>query len=152
MFLRRKKVQPSVDEYILRRYDDTAVRIHADLHSERGLHNYYALWLEGMLEGFPEEQRKKYSLVRVTSGHVFSAWTEEAGTSTHTTETKEEGGLHTELYRGPNAVESLEGRREERSGRDGALRSHGDHEKGVEHTERTKEIGDATHSKFCAIL
>ena len=146
---RRRKVQPSVDEYILRRYDDTAVRIHADLHSQRSLQNYYALWLEGMLEGFPEEQRKKYSLMKVTSRPVFSAWAGEAGTSTHTAETGEERGLQAELHSRPNAAEGLEGRRGERSRREGALRSHGESENSEQHTNATD---DTAHSKFCIIL
>lgn len=85
---RRKKVQPSVDEYILRRYDDIAVRIYADLHSERGLQNLYAPWLEGMLQGFPAAQRNKYSLMTANSRPVLSAWAEEpGGSSTHAPET-----------------------------------------------------------------
>lgn len=74
---KRKRVQPSIHEYILRRYDDIAVRINADILSGRGLQNYYIQWLEGMLQGFPEAQRNKYSLVTAKPRPVLSAWAEE---------------------------------------------------------------------------
>ena len=64
---RRGKVQPSVDQYISRRYDDTAVVIYQELRSGRALRNWYVTWLEGQLEGLPEEQRKRYSLLRTPS-------------------------------------------------------------------------------------
>ena len=79
---RKKRVQPFVDEYILRRYEDTAVLINADLRSEMGLQNHYAPWLESKLQGFPEPLRKKYSLLRTppTAGRR-----EEAGPGTSST-------------------------------------------------------------------
>ena len=79
----RGKVQPSVDEYIQRHYEDTAVCIHADLRSKKGLQNHYVAWLEDKLQGFPEAARKKYSLAaRAASPRHVSAWDEEAGPST----------------------------------------------------------------------
>ena len=80
MFRRKKKVQPLLDEYISRRYDDIAVCIHADLLSERGLQNHYTPWLEGMLQGFPEAQRKKRSLMKSAASRP--ALDGEAGPST----------------------------------------------------------------------
>ena len=58
---------PFVDDYISRRYDDTAVVIYEELRRCRdGPRNCYVTWLEAHLDGFPEEQRKKYSLVRTS--------------------------------------------------------------------------------------
>ena len=60
-------MQPFVDEYISRRYDDTAVVIYEELRSGRGLRNCYVTWLEAHLAGFPENQRNKYSLLRTST-------------------------------------------------------------------------------------
>lgn len=76
---KRKRVQPSIHEYILRHYDDVAVRINADIRSGKGFQNYYAQWLEGMLHGFPEAQRNKYSLLTAKPRPVLSAWAEKPG-------------------------------------------------------------------------
>lgn len=81
---RRKKVHPLVDDYIKCRYEDIAVSINADLRSEKGLQNHYILWLESKLQGFPEAQRKKYSLLRDTPQQIASAFIEEAGPSNTT--------------------------------------------------------------------
>ena len=78
--LRRRKVQPFVHEYISRRYDDTAVVVYEALRSDRGLRNCYVTWLEGHLEGFPEEQRKKYSLLRTTASSAKANSLEEDNT------------------------------------------------------------------------
>ena len=66
--LRRRKVQPLVDEYISRRYEDTAVVIYEELRSGRGPRSLYPRWLEDHLEGFPAAQREKYSLLRERAG------------------------------------------------------------------------------------
>ena len=80
MLRRRRKVQPLVDQYISRRYDDTAVVIYEDLRSGcRALPNRYAVWLEGHLVGFPVEQRERYSLLRTPAPSVSGERAAESG-------------------------------------------------------------------------
>ncbi len=72
---RRRRVQPTLDPYIARRYEDIAVSIYHDIKNGRGTYNYYAPWLEGMLERIPSsEYRDKHSLMR---GRPLNAWQEE---------------------------------------------------------------------------
>lgn len=74
---KRKRIQPAIDEYIVRRYEDTAVCIYRDIQSGRGMRNYYAPWLEGMLQQLPASHRDKYSLMTKSARPVLSAWAEE---------------------------------------------------------------------------
>lgn len=74
---KRRRVQPAVDEYIVRRYEDTAVCIYRDIQSGRGMRNYYAPWLEGMLQRLPASHSDKYSLMTKSVRPVLSAWAEE---------------------------------------------------------------------------
>ena len=61
--LRRGRVRPEIDPYIRLRYEDTAVWIHYDLKAGRGMHSYYAPWLESMIQTLSPESRQKYSLM-----------------------------------------------------------------------------------------
>ena len=75
---RRKKIRPHVDEYIIRRYEDIAVCIHYDLKNGRGTYNYYAPWLELMLQRIPiAHVREKHSLMVKKSEAMLNAWAEE---------------------------------------------------------------------------
>lgn len=65
---KRKKVHPEADAYASRRYEDTAVCIHYDIKGGRGLYNFYAPWLEMMLQRLPAGVREKHSLM------VTPAW------------------------------------------------------------------------------
>ena len=88
MFKRKKaQVQPALDPYITRRYEDLAVCIHQDLKNGRGLYSYYAPWLETMLQRLPSaEMRQKYSLLPANHTTPASAWVgeDEAGPSNRT--------------------------------------------------------------------
>ena len=55
--------------YITRRYQDLAVCIHADIANNRGLYNYYAPWLENMMDKheLPDHVKWKNSLVLTDS-------------------------------------------------------------------------------------
>lgn len=75
---KRRRIQPAIDEYIVRRYEDIAVCIYRDIQSGRGMRNYYAPWLEGMLQRLPASHRDKYSLVKKSVRPVLSAWAEES--------------------------------------------------------------------------
>lgn len=131
---KRKRVQPSIHEYILRRYDDIAVRINADIRSGRDLQNYYIQWLEGMLEGFPEAQRNKYSLLTAKHRPVLSAWAEEPDPDTEKKQIGRTGRSHVSPVQGS-----------ENSGLVG--RSYNDRDNSLP----TEEIIN-THSKFCVVL
>ena len=64
MFKSKKtKVQPQVDAHIIRRYEDLAICIHQDIKNGQGLHNFYAPWLEVMLERLPQHVREEHSLL-----------------------------------------------------------------------------------------
>lgn len=130
---KRKKVQPFIDEYILRHYDDIAVRINADIRNGRGLRNYYAPWLEGMLQGFPETQRNKYSLLTPKPRPVLNAWAEKPGS-------------HTESGGPTRSSASEESESAELNGH-----TTGDHSNIIP-TRNTHEITVNTNSKFCVIL
>ena len=78
---KRKKVQPTVNEYVARRYEDTAVCIFQDLHGTRGLRNLYVPWLEEMLFYFPPSYKERHSLVSSSSRVVWNAWKEQPATS-----------------------------------------------------------------------
>ena len=78
---KRRKVQPAVNEYVARRYEDTAVCIFQDLHGARGLRNLYVPWLEEMIFHFPPSYKEKHSLVSSSSRVVWNAWKEEPATS-----------------------------------------------------------------------
>lgn len=120
---KRKRVQPAIHEYILRHYDDVAVRINADILSGRGLQNYYGPWLEGMLQGFPEAQRNKYSLLTAEPRPVLGAWAEKPGP-----DTENSGATHAS-----------------------AAEESGDHNNSIP-ARNTNEITVNTNSKFCIIL
>ncbi len=82
---RRRKVKPTIDPYIERRYEDIAACIHQDIENGRGRYSYYAPWLEKMLERLPSsEYRERYS---VMPRQLLSAWPEE--------EEEEKGGGET---------------------------------------------------------
>ena len=86
MFKRKKtQVQPELDPYITRRYEDLAVCIHHDLKNGRGQYSYYAPWLETMLQRLPSvEMRQKYSLLPSADTRPALAWVggeDEAGPS-----------------------------------------------------------------------
>ena len=63
LMLRRGRVRPEIDPYIRLRYEDTAIWIHYDLKAGRGMHSYYAPWLESMIQILSPESREKYSLM-----------------------------------------------------------------------------------------
>ena len=148
---KRKKVHPSIDKYIERRYDDIAVCIYTDLRSGRGLQNYYAPWLERMLQGFPKPQREKYSLMTPSPPRpALSAWPEEPpGPSTGTvdfTEGKPNEGLQAVGGGRSRALVRAEGHPEGE-----ALQARGVRE-GLDQPipGRLEEIN--TQSHFCIIL
>ena len=86
---KRKKIHSELDAYIHRRYEDLAVCIHYDVKNGRGTYNYYAPWLEAMLQRLPSVQlREKYSLMTRTPQHQLqkasTAWGEHLGAELRT--------------------------------------------------------------------
>ena len=63
VMLRRGRVRPEIDPYIRLRYQDTAIWIHNELKEGRGMHSYYASWLESMIQTLSPESREKYTLM-----------------------------------------------------------------------------------------
>ena len=59
------RVAPELEAYIYKRYEDLAVRIHADIANNRGLYNYYAPWLDYMMDKYdlPDHVKRKNSLI-----------------------------------------------------------------------------------------
>ena len=121
---KRKRIQPAIDEYIVRRYEDTAVCIYRDIQSGRGMRNYYAPWLEGMLQRLPASHRDKYSLMTKSATPVLNAWAEEP-----------------ELRAGENHGDSPQGR----------LASEGRETVGAV-VRRGGQAETHTSSRFCVIL
>lgn len=148
---RRRRVQPAVDPYITRRYEDIAVCIYHDIRNGRGRYSYYAPWLERMLERIPSgEYRLKHSLMprEPLSGWPEEGKKEEGGKK----EEEEEGGRNGMIPHGPIVRGGASGRSQ---GRLDPVRqqawSRGDVE---EEEERVVGRNDPapTRSRLCTIL
>lgn len=82
MFRRRKKVIPESEEYIQRRYEDTAVRIYMDIKQGRGLYSSYVPWLQMRLTQYISDDtiRLKYWVDQV---HLYTRPLNQAWTISH---------------------------------------------------------------------
>ena len=56
---RAKKVIPEHEEYVSKRYEDTAVRIYQDLKRGRGHYSSYVPWIQAMLTQYGPDERWK---------------------------------------------------------------------------------------------
>lgn len=79
----RKKVTPASQEYVTRRYEDAAIRIHSDQKRGRGQYNSYVPWIQSMLaqhipDGKMKEERwlEQVSVGQLRKG-TKDAWVEE---------------------------------------------------------------------------
>lgn len=154
MFRRKKKVQPFVDEYISRLYEDTAVLIYVDLRSGKGLQNHYAAWLESKLQDFPEPLRNKYSLLRAPPARK-RAWSEGTEASSSRATEREATGPETRRTVERSNEETGRVRRvvhfEERSAREIKVSSVAPTEQHQAGGERPGD-GSNANSKFCVVL
>jgi len=66
---KRIRVAPELEVYVNRRYQDLAFCIHVDIANNRGLHNYYAPWLDCTMDkhDLPDHVKWKNSLVLTDS-------------------------------------------------------------------------------------
>lgn len=82
MFRRKKKVIPESEEYIQRRYEDTAVRIYMDIKQGRGLYSSYVPWLQTRLTQYISDDtiRLKYWIDQV---HLYTKPLNQAWTTSH---------------------------------------------------------------------
>lgn len=80
--LKKKKVVPKVDEYVSKRYEDTAVTIYFSIKEGKGLYCAFVPWMQSMLERYipSDEARRKYWHDQVSLYNdtvpVHQAWAE----------------------------------------------------------------------------